>query len=1206
MTAWTEQQNKVIGTRNCDLLVSAAAGSGKTAVLVERIVRMVTDPEQAVDIDRLLVVTFTRAAAGEMKERIRSALEKALKEDPGNRRLQRQEALASHAKITTIDSFCMDVVRNHFHEIDLDPAFRVADEGEIRLLRQDILDEVMEQAYQEADPDVIRFTRIFASGKTDAGITEMIERFYEFSMAHPYPASWRGNCLKDGIFADEEELWASSWMKELLEDAGMITADMRKRVETALRICAEPDGPEVYIGVLTDDLRLLDELSACRTYKDYAAALRGGPAWKRSPGGKRKESVDPAKLARVKAVRELVKKSINSLYENYFAWEPSEALEVCRKSEDMIKALTRLTDRFEEAFSREKRSRGIVDFSDIEHFALQILVRSEEEPEPTETALEYRRLFSEVMVDEYQDSNFVQEMILKAISKDGDAGRDRFMVGDVKQSIYRFRQARPQLFMEKYARFTKDEGPERVIDLTKNFRSRRQVLDLVNAVFEKIMFRDAGGVDYDENAALRCGASYPEGVSEEEYEPELILIETKDENGSSLIGEDMSAAEAEASAVADKIEKTAGRLPVWDKELGEYRPAAYGDIVILMRSVSGRGDVFVRALTDRGIPARIETGTGYFSAPEVRAALSMLSVLDNPHQDFPLYCVLVSPMGGFTDEELAQVRISCPEGDLYTALVSAQLLAPLGEKITSFLEMIGELRRMVPFTPIHELIRRILDQTGYLDCAAAMSAGAARTANLEMLALLAENYEQSSYRGLFNFVRYIEKLQRYEVDYAEAGTLESGEDTVRIMSIHKSKGLEFPVVIVSGLGRRFNRRDSQDRLVLHPDLGAACDLIDPERRIRVRSLMRSFISQRIRLEDMGEELRILYVAMTRAREKLILCGQITSLEANLERYEALLEAGAGRMSRIDLMMTGCFLDLILPVIIRRMEAGEEALIAIRQVSPEAAGERGDEKERLTEEDFATVPGQVYDEPMRERLEQIDLRSAGEEELFIPLKVSVSDLKHADMDAQMEDEQFLELYKEALDDPSLMVGVPRPQREGGAGGAALGTLYHRVMELYDFTSDEPVERQLETMVNCGKIHEDEIGNISPERIGGFMKTDLAAQMRAAARRGQLHRETPFVIAVGADEVDPSWPAGQSVLVQGIIDAWYEEDDRFTLLDYKTDKVPMGDEQYLARFYRVQMALYKKALERLTGKKADACLLYSFALERVIDADLEKDL
>ncbi len=1202
MTAWTEQQNQVIETRNCDLLVSAAAGSGKTAVLVERIVRMVTDPKEAVDIDRLLVVTFTRAAAGEMKERIRSALEKALKEDPENSRLQRQEALAAHAKITTIDSFCMDVVRNHFHEIDLDPAFRVADEGEIRLIRQDVLDEVMEQAYQEADPDVIRFTRIFAEGKTDAGITDMIERFYNFSIAHPYPASWRRDCLKDGIFADEEELWESSRMKQLLDDAQMVVSDMRERAEKALAVCGEEDGPANYVPVFTSDLILLDTLLACRTYKDYAAALKGGPAWRRAPGGKKKENVNEDKLARVKAVRELVKKSINSLYEDYFAWEPSEALEVCRKSEDMIKALTRLTDRFEEAFSREKRSRGIVDFSDIEHFALQILVRSEEEPEPTETAEEYRRLFREVMVDEYQDSNFVQEMILKAVSKDGAEGRDRFMVGDVKQSIYRFRQARPQLFMDKYARFTKDEGSERVIDLTRNFRSRRGVLDLVNAVFEKIMFKDAGGVDYDENAALRCGASYPETEGEERYEPELILIETKDENGESLIPEGMSAAETEALAAAEQIEKIAGRLPVWDKELGKYRPASYADIVILMRSVSGRGDVFVRTLTDRGIPARVETGTGYFSAPEVRAALSMLSVLDNPHQDFPLYCVLISAMGGFTDEELAVFRASCQEGDLYTAIVNAEVPDFLRKKMDSFLDMIRELRRTVPFTPIHELIRKILDRTGYLNCAGAMSAGPARLANLEMLALLAETYEQSSYRGLFNFVRYIEKLQRYEVDYAEAGTLESGEDTVRIMSIHKSKGLEFPVVIVPGLGRRFNRQDSQSRFVLHPDLGAACDLIDPEKRIRVRSLVRSFISQRIRLEDMGEELRVLYVAMTRAKEKLILCGQITSLKENREKYETLLPDDAERFSRIDLMLTGSFLDLILPVILRRIEEGKDPLVRIRQVSPSSAAEGTDAKMELTPEDFSTVPGQVYDEEIREYLGRIDMEPGKEEELFIPLKVSVSDLKHADMDAQMEDEQFLELYKEALDDPSLMVGIPRPAKEGAPGGAALGTLYHRVMELYDFTSNEPVERQLETMVNCGKIHEDEIGNISPARIAGFLGTDLARQMSAAARRRQLHRETPFVIAVGADEVDPSWPSDRSVLVQGIIDAWYEQDDHFILLDYKTDKIPLGDEQYLARFYRVQMALYKKALERLTGKKASACLLYSFAIEKVIEADL----
>ena len=1201
MANWTDRQMDVIRARNCDLLVSAAAGAGKTAVLVERILRRILDPEDPVDIDRLLVVTFTRAAAGEMKERIRGALEKALRADPHNSRLQRQAALVSHARITTIDSFCMDVVRSHFHEIDLDPGFRVADEGELKLIRQDVLAEVMEQAYLEADPQVIRFTQVFAHGKSDAPIEELIERFYHFSQAHPYPASWRQSSLKAAVFADLEEMEQCEWMQQMLGNAHRIVEDMRARSGTALRIAAEEDGPGSYLPCLQEDASLLDELAACRTYRDYRAVLGDKINWKRAPGGKKKENVSAGKLARVKTIREQVKKNINSLREKYFAWEPETALEVCRLSVDMIRALTKLTDRFEEAFTAEKSARGVVDFSDVEHFALKILVKSEEDPVPTATALEYRDYFREVMTDEYQDSNLVQELILKAVSKEEEGSRNRFMVGDVKQSIYRFRQARPQLFIEKYETYSNGEdASERRIDLLSNFRSRPQVIGLVNKIFEKIMTAGVGGIDYDENAALKSGADFPEGPDEKLYIPELLLVQEPGGDGEDDGEELPGAVEQEADVIASKIEETVGNLPVWDKEKGEYRPAAYGDIVILMRSLSSRADTFVKVLSDRGIPARAEKGSGYFAAAEVQTLMAMLTILDNPHQDHPLYCVLHSPMGGFTDEELARIRVRFPDDDLYRAICLAAEEEPeaSGGKMRNFLALFKRLRRMVPFTPIHELIWKILDETGYMDIAGAMSAGPSRRANLEMLSAQAQIFEQGSYRGLFNFVRYIEKLQKYEVDYAEASSPGEEDQTVRIMSIHKSKGLEFPVVIVAGLGTRFNRSDSTSRLVLHPDLGAACDLVDPEKRTRTNSLMRSCISSRISEEDMGEELRILYVAMTRAREKLILCGRISSVEDAYERFADTLTDKESPLSVTDIMRAGSFLDLILPVALSGEGILSENDLAIVQCF--AHGAAGEAKEEGPGRDFyETDKDIVYHEALRESLGRALAPRTESSPLTIPLKVSVSEVKHAYMDEQLEDESFKKIVPGADSDPRLFVSVPHGQ--GMLAGADLGTLYHRFMEHIDFTDDAGAERQLESMVNCGKIHEDEKRNIRPEVIDLFLESDLARRMRRAAEAGKLRRETPFVIAVPACEVDSSWPEDQFVLVQGIIDAWFEEDDSIILVDYKTDRVPVDEPGYLARLYHAQMDLYRRALEQLTEKRTAESWLYSFALERAVRAD-----
>lgn len=1269
---WTEEQKRVIDVRDRDVLVSAAAGSGKTAVLVERIISRITDPVHPVDIDRMLVVTFTNAAAAEMRERIRDALEQRAEEEPDNVHLQKQLVLIHHASITTIHSFCLQVLRSHFHTIGLDPAFRIADEGECRLLEQDTVKELLDEAYEEARPEFHEFLECLATGRNDDMVEELILQLHHFSLGHPWPEKWLQECCRMYENAEQEPLpWSRQpWLSALTEDVRRLLLDIQKELKKAKDIASMPGGPYPYLKALESDEELLAGIFRAEDYDSMASAFGSMGSFARLSAIRDKNVSEDLKL-QVQEIRNKVKKEISDIRDRYFYDTPEVLQAEFFESGKIVEMLTELTERFAERLAKKKSEKNLLDFSDLEHFALKILLEEKDgRMVPSAAAQEYAAVYEEIMTDEYQDSNLVQELILDSISGAGRGAHNRFMVGDVKQSIYRFRLARPELFMEKYKAYIlpDQEGCCR-IDLHKNFRSRREVLEGVNYIFRRIMTESLGGIVYDDDAALYPGASFEEGNDPGFLPVEMILLEQngrgaadsqmkttgrtekkEDEPGAvggGIAGNGDSEGQAgasepagkqadEARLVGKRIREIVGREKIWDRELGAYRPASWKDIVILLRTVSGWAETFQEVLGGMGIPCFTGSQKGYFSAAEVRTVLSYLQILDNPIQDIPLAGVLRSAMGGFTDEELALIRARGQGEHFYDCCQSFQRLgrgkdrdddegddAPdecrelteeelfIRQKLDHFFEVYGRLRAKTPYTPVHLLLWDILDETGYGEYVSALPAGKQRRANLDMLVEKAIAYEATSYRGLYHFVRYIENLKKYEVDYGEANISGEAEDTVRIMSIHKSKGLEFPVVFVCGMAKKFNESDMRSRIVLHSELGIGCDYVDPERRLKSPNLLKKVIQRRISQENLGEELRVLYVAMTRAKEKLILTGTVSDFEKEMEKYQSAGTGDGDELSYSVLSSAASYLDWVIPAVLHHPDAacwrGETAgaadgssqkkqFLCIHALSSEQKlyslledSEEALRLQRLLDLDVS----KCYDEQAAVYLDRVfHAVYPFEKDREIRGKLSVSELKRMSQ-MQPEDESG-QLYPAEEAVPLI------PRFCGGeqaAAGAARGTIYHSFMQNLDFSKKEPLELQLEELIKCGKMSREESDSLNLADIQVFLDSEIGIQMRQAAERGTLYREQPFVIGVPADQVQGDWNPQETVLVQGIIDAFfYDEDGSIVLLDYKTDRV--YSPKALADKYRPQLTYYAMALKRLTGHRVKRMVIYSFHLGREI--------
>lgn len=1269
---FTPEQQRVIELHNSNILVSAAAGSGKTAVLVERIIRMICDGEHPADIDRLLIVTFTNAAAAEMRERIAAGITARLETDPGNEHIQKQSALLHNAQITTIDSFSLFLIRNHFNEIGLDPDFRVADEGEIKLLQQEVLAQLLEDAYAgqfvpETPEQFHACVEYFCPGGRESVLEQHILNLSRYAGSFPWPAEWLEERKNDYAAGDMEALVHSDYGQYLTERVNRTVEGCLEKLREVKRLCELPDGPYMY-GELTEaEIEQLERLTSCKDLEEQAAKI---PAvtFARLPS-KKDDSVDPAKRELAKAIRNSVKDTLSDLSESYFKTPLELAVEQGKACREPLRMLLDLVLEFDRRLLAAKQERHLIDFSDMEHYALQILLKREKVEEsdgtgtdrtetkyrivPSDVAMEYRQYFQEILIDEYQDSNLVQEYLLSAISGEEEGRYNRFMVGDVKQSIYKFRLARPELFLEKYDTY-QETGDLCRIDLAKNFRSRIQVVDAVNDVFSRIMSREIGGIAYDDKAALYPGAVYP-AQEDPAYGSELLLIRKpeKGEREESGIGEQHAEGagvlvdydnvrQLEALAIAARIKQLKGSLKVMEKSTGELRPVRYSDMVILLRTTSGWDEEFKKILEQQGIPVYITSKTGYFGALEVQELLQFLRVLDNPRQDIPLFGVMQSVFGGFTQEEIAQIRSggeghsrkrmtlyealkevaqsgrTVEEGEEISAGESAGEEAELSQKADTFLQRIGHYRDLTPFTSIRDLLQRILDDYDYLNYVTALPAGSKRRANVEMLLTKASAFEKTSYFGLFHFIRYMEQLEKYDVDYGEADTLDENADVVRIMSIHKSKGLEFPVVFVSGLSKRFNMQDANQSLIVDMDLGVAVDYVDSVRRIKNKTLRRAVLSAKMKEDNLAEELRVLYVALTRAREKLILTAVLDKAD---EKWELAQMTGQERLTYLDFCEAGSYMDFLLPILPKTGIAVKT--LRTEDLAAEELGEQlrmGDRREQLRLIACGETPLTGDPEENERKLMHLRERFAyqyphpGLQKLYT--KTTVSELKIAAM--AEKDEAAFHTFEEKEVVPYIP-GFRREQEK--VSGAVRGNAFHRVMELLDFMyvfvesglfekcpgdyetyrkrlDAERLKNRLEEFLQRETISlrltEEYAKAVSLPKILNFLEQELAYRMWRAQEQGLLYREQPFVLGIDAKRLDPDLPEGEKVLIQGIIDVFFIEDGEIVLLDYKTDVI--DSLEALWNRYNVQIQYYEEALTKLMQMPVKERILYSFYLEK----------
>ena len=1234
---WTNEQQKVIDLRDKNILVSAAAGSGKTAVLVERIISMISEGDNPIDIDKLLIVTFTNAAAAEMRERIAQAIEKKISHEPENLHLQKQMMLIHNAQITTIHSFCLFVIRNYFNLIHIDPSFRVANESELVLLRSDVVEKLLEDYYEKKDKDFLYFVECFASGKSDDVIEKLILKLHEFSMSFPWPEDWLEEKKNAYDINKVEDMEATDWILSLKFYIESVIEDIEDKYKELVDLCEEEDGPQAYLEAINDDIEQVKRLKRIKnkeiqaTYIDYYEEF--GNFKFKALSRKQQKNVPEEKKDLAKKIRQEVKDLINDIIKSYFFQSPEEMVEDIGAMKPAIEVLINVTKDFSKAFDKKKTERKLVDFNDLEHFCLNILVKKEDGKLVYSSAAdELAKHYEEILIDEYQDSNSVQETILNSVSRERYDKPNRFMVGDVKQSIYKFRLARPEIFMEKYMQYGDDENnndniKNQKIDLHKNFRSRGIVLNTVNAIFKQVMTNKIGNITYDDKASLYLGADFPKGSDFVSNSSEVILVpEILDEN----TGEDKKEIEAKAIALRIKelIDEENG-LEVYDKETKKYKKAQYKDIVILLRTMKQWSDVFVDVLTGEGIPCYAQTQTGYFNTLEIKTILNFLRIIDNPRQDIPYTAILSSSIVGLNTNELARIRMVDRKCSVYEASVKYVenhsredgIEDSLTKELRKFLDDLHKFRDMVPFQTINELIINILEETGYYNFAAAMPSGEKRKANIDMLVQKAVQFEETSYSGLFHFIRYIEKLHKYDVDFGEADAVSGSDNSVKIMSIHKSKGLEFPIVFVSSMGKNFNQQDAKDKILVHPDLGLGTDFVDPKERIKAQTLLKKVIQKNIVLENLGEELRVLYVALTRAKEKLILTGSVKKMEDQFLKWENICKQRNVEMPFYQISKARSYLDWVIPSLLRLkgleiIKQGKRELfvsehtldnlanISIKILSDEELMIRevieDMEKEQIKGELINWDASKVYDENIRQDLDKLmNYKYPYDLETKIYAKMTVTELKRL---SQLEEEETASRLK-GTSSATDTVAIPNFMQEGkDIKGASLGNLYHKILDKKDIIQikdPQSLNKYLSDLHNNGNLTTEELKTINQEKLLMFLTSNIAERMRKASMEKKLFTERQFIMGVEATEINKHMKSDELVLIQGIIDVYFEEEGEIVLLDYKTDRVDFSTgEETLIKRYAVQLDYYERALVKLTNKKVKERVIYSFALDKAI--------
>lgn len=1248
-TKWTDEQLSAIKTRNCNLLVAAAAGSGKTAVLVERIIRIITNKDNPVDIDKLLVVTFTNAAAAEMRERIAAAISKALDKEPTSKNLQKQLTLLNRANITTMHSFCLDVIKNNFHKIDLDPSFRIGDQTEGILIKDEVIETLFEEKYDQEDTEFTSLVEAFSTYKNDDNLKELIINMYNFIMSGPWPENWLKENAEAFNIETMEKLNNSKWVLVLKNSIKVEIEGYIKMLEKAIEIINLTDGLEPYLETFSNELySIKNAYNSIDCGLDDIYSSLCSISFGRLKSIKKDKVSDENAQNTVKSIRDDIKKKISELINNTFSVTPEEMLINIKGAYPTIKKLTELVLEFGEKFSQKKKEKNILDFNDLEHLCLKILSDKDENGNiiPSKTAIEFKNLFDEVLVDEYQDSNNVQETIIELVSRRKDEFPNVFMVGDVKQSIYRFRQAKPELFMEKYINYTLEESNNRKIQLYKNFRSRKEVIDGVNYIFKEIMSETVGELEYTDEEALNLGASYENSEDENvilggPIEVNIIekSIEESDLNKEKLDEEDFENEEIEGvnlegKIVAKRIKElmtTTGNnvFKVLDKETGEYRPIKYKDIVILLRATKNWSESLLDELGQEGIPAYADTGSGYFESIEIRTIMSLLRVIDNPMQDVPVIAVLKSPIMGFSAEDLSIIRLKNKEKYFYENIadIAEGNICDISEELITrckgFLEKLEIWRNKAIYMPIDEFIWYLYMDTAYYGYVGAMPNGVLRQANLKILFQRAKQFEQTSFKGLFNFINFINKLTKSSGDMGSAKILGENEDVVRIMSIHKSKGLEFPVVFLCGTGKQFNLMDLNKNILYHDELGFGPDFVDLEKRVSIGTIAKEAIKKKMKLETLSEEVRILYVACTRAKEKLIITGTVNNIQKSIEKWVSSASLDYNLILPSEILKGKSYLDWIGMSLCQHNDGKvlREKIAVSNEISKDDNSKwdiklwkRSDivvnnEDGKLEEEKEVklSILEEEYDKDVYGEVDKrLSYKYPLKESTKLKSNISVSDLKKRNAEFIDQHVESINIEEVESKNKRTIITPKFLQEEKGLTAAEKGTAVHFVMKKIDLdkvSSIHEIKDQIQYLYENDFILEEEMKAVNPSKILNFFKSDLGKMMTELHKEGKkIYRELPFYTEISSVNIDNTLSEeyeNEKVRLQGIIDCFFEYNGESILLDYKTDYVSKDNEAELQKKYIKQLDYYSDAVFKITGKKVSKRYLYSFYLEKVIE-------
>lgn len=1212
----TNEQQKVVDTKTKDILVAAAAGSGKTAVLVERIMKKILNPEHPVDIDEILIVTFTNDAAAQMRDRIRKTLDKKLSEDPFNENLLRQSERLNYASILTLDSFCAEVVRHNFHALNIDPSFRALDESEARILLSQSVEDVLEEALAADNPAFTDMLRMYSDGHDDSDIVKYVEKLMNFANSHPYPDEWLSESAEALLrIRTPEDFQQSVYVQYVM---GILKIRLRTCVaycEKMLEICRMSGGPVQYEKVASEEYAAVSELANADSYIALSKLL-SEITFQNLPRAPKGVTVFDELKDEAKGLRDSYKKVINTIRDDYFSTEIGQMIDNIENCAPAVKILCDLTTAARRRFRERMDEVNAYSFSEIEHMTLELFIEEQNGRKVyTDIAKRYRSMYHEIMVDEYQDSNYVQEYFLKAISGTEDNHPNMFMVGDIKQSIYRFRMTRPELFVGKYDSFSLEaESIQQKILLNRNFRSRKIVLDGINRVFSKMMMKSIGGVAYDEDAFLKYREDLEEYPNEEDYRNEFLLVKS-DEAKNGKEADEIACIVKRIRELTDPV----NGLRIQDED--GIRIAGYGDIAVLCRKRTYYSQILA-AFHAGNIPVVSDQAEGYFDAEEVSNVLNFLRILDNPLQDIPFAAVLTSPMAGFDYEEMALLRIYATELEksshtdysysVLRKLCEADYLkeeyATIREKGSAFLHCYDRLKQKAAMLSVSELVSELCHETGYLDYVSAMPGGEIRERNLHMLVEKAKDFGTGIFTELSDFIRYVEDMRKYDVN--PSGECADIGNVVRLMTIHKSKGLEFPVVFLFRSEDELYHNDNSECFILDADLGIGARSRYVKSRSQRKTYMQTAIELKNKVDSVGEALRLYYVALTRAKEKLIVVGGV-----NAKSFDKYLSAGRDKREVFgfeEVLSASSFMKLLLHAILQ--EADEESIAKAKPI-----GDVWASFDEISCAEWVIVP---------QTLEKTEIEvSAGPEavtvskedaELLrsffrfrypytngdIPVKVSVSALKKSAMEeyALVNDHPGIAIEHETVDEEPVPAFMRNQAEVQKPSGAMTGTYFHRMLELHDYKRDGSVEdciREAEELVAAKFVDKEVLSAVSFKKLSNFYLSEIGMRMKKASLTGNLKREQPFVMRVPANLVSPEYDSSEHVLVQGIVDAFFKEDDGYVLLDYKTDRVPEGeDEQFLIARYRLQLQYYADAIHRATKENVKESLIYSFALQKLI--------